>query len=62
MGDESWLGYGSQIMLGVTIGKHCVIAAGTIVTKDIPDYSIAVGMPAKIIKQYNFETSKWEKN
>ena len=49
-------------MLGVTIGKHCVIAAGTIVTKDIPDYSIAAGMPAKIIKQYNFETSKWEKN
>lgn len=62
IGDESWLGYGSQIMPGVTIGKHCVIAAGAIVTKDIPDYSIAAGMPAKIIKQYNFETSKWEKN
>ena len=43
------------------MGKKCVIGAGSIVTKDIPDFSIAVGNPAKVIKKYNFETHKWEK-
>ena len=46
---------------GVKIGKKCVIGAGSIVTKSIPDFSIAVGNPAKIIKEYNFDTHEWEK-
>lgn len=58
---QSWLGFGVQVMPGVTIGRHCVIAAGSVVTKDIPDYCVAAGNPAKIIKKYNPETSKWEK-
>lgn len=58
---QSWLGFGVQVMPGVTIGRHCVIAAGSVVTKDIPDYCVAAGAPAKIIKKYNPETSKWEK-
>jgi acetyltransferase-like isoleucine patch superfamily enzyme len=57
---HTWLGYGSQIMPGVTIGRHCVIAAGSIVTKDIPDYCVAAGVPAKVIKRYNHDTQKWE--
>ena len=57
----SWLGYGCQIMPNVTVGKHCVVGAGAIVTRDIPNYSVVVGMPARIIKKYNFETSQWEK-
>lgn len=57
----SWLGYGCQIMPNVTVGKHCVVAAGSIVTRDIPDYSVVAGIPARIIKKYNFETSQWEK-
>lgn len=61
IGAETWLGYGVQVMPNVHIGKHCVIAAGSIVTKDIPDYCVAAGIPAKIIKKYNFETSEWEK-
>ena len=61
IGRETWLGYGVQVMPNVRIGRHCVIAAGSIVTKNIPDYSVAVGIPAKVIKKYNFETSQWEK-
>lgn len=61
IGQQAWLGFGVQVMPGVSIGKHCVIAAGSIVTKDIPDYSVAIGSPAKVIKKYNFETQKWER-
>lgn len=61
IGKETWLGYGTQIMPNVKIGKHCIVAAGSIVTKDIPDYSVVAGIPAKIIKKYNFKTLKWEK-
>jgi acetyltransferase-like isoleucine patch superfamily enzyme len=49
------------ITAGVTIGKHSVIGAGSVVTRDIPPYSVAVGNPAKVIKQYNFTTQTWEK-
>lgn len=61
IGADSWLGYGVQVMPNVRIGRHCVVAAGSVVTKDIPDYSVAAGIPAKIKKKYNFETSQWEK-
>ena len=61
IGNNVWIGGGAIIMPGVTIGRHCVIAAGSVVTKDIPDYCVAAGAPAKIIKKYNPETSKWEK-
>lgn len=59
--DNSWIGANVVVLAGVTIGKHAIVAAGSIVTKDIPPFSIAAGNPARIIKQYNFETSKWEK-
>lgn len=51
IGDDCWVGGGSFIMPGVKIGKNCVIGAGSVVTKDIPDGSIAVGNPAKVIKK-----------
>ncbi|MBD3338144.1 MAG: acyltransferase [Candidatus Lokiarchaeota archaeon] len=60
IGDETWIGE-NVCIIGANIGKHCVIGANSVVTKDIPDYSIAVGVPAKIIKKYNFKTGKWEK-
>lgn len=56
---HSWLGCGVQVMPGVTIGKHCVIGAGSIVTHDIPDYCVAAGIPAKIIKKYDHNTQEW---
>lgn len=59
--DEVWIGSNAVITAGVTIGKHSVVAAGSVVTKNVPAYSIAVGNPARIIKRYNFETNNWEK-
>lgn len=61
VGEGTWIGEKVSILSGVTIGKKCVIGAGSIVTKDIPDFSIAVGSPAKVIKKYNFNTHEWEK-
>jgi acetyltransferase-like isoleucine patch superfamily enzyme len=59
--DEVWIGANSVIVAGVVIGKHSVIAAGSVVTKDVPPYSVAVGNPAHIIKQYNPQTGIWER-
>jgi acetyltransferase-like isoleucine patch superfamily enzyme len=58
--DDVWVGANSVITAGVTIGKHAVIGAGSVVTKDIPPFSVAVGNPARVIKKYNFETNSWE--
>jgi maltose O-acetyltransferase len=51
IGDDVWVGGGAVICPGVTIGDRCVIAAGAVVTKDIPDGVLAGGNPAKIIKR-----------
>lgn len=60
IGEGSWLGENVSI-LGAKIGKHCVIGANSYVNSDIPDFTVAVGTPAKVIKKYNFETKRWEK-
>ena len=52
--DDVWIGYGTTIMSGVHIGQGAVIAAGAVVTKDVPPYAIVGGVPAKVIK-YRFE-------
>lgn len=59
--DDCWIGANVVITAGVNIGKHCVIAAGSVVTKDVPEYSIVAGNPARVIKQYNFVNAAWEK-
>lgn len=48
--DDVWLGYGSQIMPGITIGRGAVVGAGSVVTKDVEDYAVVGGVPARIIK------------
>lgn len=58
IGEGSWLGEHVCVM-GANIGKHCVIGANSVVTKDIPAYSIAVGSPARVIKRYDFERNAW---
>ena len=60
IGDGSWLGYGAVVLPGVTIGKHCVIGANSVVTSDIPDFSVAVGVPARVIRRYD-ATAGWIK-
>lgn len=49
--DDCWIAANSVILAGVTIGKGSVVAAGSVVTRDVPPYSIAAGVPAEIIKQ-----------
>lgn len=60
IGEGSWLGE-NVCVLGASVGKHCVIGANSVVTHNIPDYCVAVGSPAIIIKRYNFESQLWEK-
>lgn len=59
--DDVWIGSNCVITAGVTIGKHSVIGAGSVVTKDIPEYCVALGNPARVIKKYNFETGNWDR-
>lgn len=61
IGEDSWLGFSCEILSGVNIGKHCVVAARAVVTKDVPDYCVVAGNPAKIIKKYNTISKKWER-
>lgn len=59
IGEGSWIGE-HVCIIGASIGKHCVIGANSVVTHDIPDYSVVVGAPARIIKKYNIEKHIWE--
>ena len=52
IGDGSWIGYGSVVLPGASIGDHVVIGANSVVTGEIPSYSVAVGSPAKVIRRY----------
>jgi len=61
IGDEVWLGEKVCILPGVSIGKRSIIAAGSVVTKSVPAYSIAAGNPARVIKKWNFETKSWDR-
>jgi acetyltransferase-like isoleucine patch superfamily enzyme len=60
IGDGTWLGE-NVCVLGAQIGKQCVIGANSVVNSDIPDYTIAVGAPARIIKRYSFDKQAWLK-
>ena len=59
--EDCWIGTNVCIVGNVTIGRHCVIGANSFVNQSIPDFSIAVGNPAKVVKKYNFITKLWEK-
>lgn len=60
IGEGSWLGE-NVCVCGAKIGKHCVIGANSVVTSDIPDYCVAVGSPAKVVKKYDHEKVEWIK-
>lgn len=59
--EGSWIGNGARIVGSVTIGKNAVVGANAYVDKDVPDFSVVAGVPAKIIKRYNSTLGKWEK-
>lgn len=59
--DECWLGFNCEILSGVHIGKHSIVAARAVVTHDVPPYSIVAGNPAKVVKQYDFQNQIWVK-
>jgi acetyltransferase-like isoleucine patch superfamily enzyme len=52
IGDGSWLGYGTAVLPGSMIGRHVVVGANSVVTGDLPDFSVAVGIPARVVRHY----------
>jgi acetyltransferase-like isoleucine patch superfamily enzyme len=60
LGDGCWLGE-NVCVIGASVGKNSVVGANAVVTKDIPDYCVAVGSPAKIIKRFNPSQGIWQK-
>lgn len=60
IGRGCWIGENVIITPGVTLGDRCIVAAGAVVTKSFPPYSMVGGVPAQIIKIYNHEKHKWE--
>lgn len=61
IGRHTWLGQNVVVLPGVTIGEHCVIGANSVVRDSIPDFSVAVGAPASVVRQFNRDTGQWEK-
>lgn len=58
IGDNAWIGE-NVCIIGASVGKHSVVGANAVVTRDIPDYSVAVGCPAKVVKRYDKEVGQW---
>ena len=58
IGRGTWLGENTCV-IGVTIGRNCVIGANTVVTRDVPDYSVVVGAPGRVIRQYDHQQKRW---
>jgi acetyltransferase-like isoleucine patch superfamily enzyme len=56
-----WIGAGAIITAGVTIGKNAVVGAGSVVTKNVPPFSVVVGNPARVVKQYDASNKNWQK-
>jgi len=62
IGEGSWIGHGAAILCSrgeLTIGRHCVVSANSVVMRSLPDYSVAFGIPATIIRQYDPERRAW---
>lgn len=60
IGDGSFLGIGVVVLPNVKIGRYCIVGANSVVSRDIPDFSVAAGVPAKVLKRYNAGRRAWE--
>ena len=58
IGEGAWIGENVSI-IGASVGKNSVIGANSVVTRDIPDYSVAIGAPAVVIRQFDMQLQKW---
>ena len=61
IGDGTWIGMNATVLAGSKLGKHCIVAAHSVVKGEFPDYCVLGGTPAHIIKQYNPDSGIWEK-
>lgn len=59
IGDGAFLGYGCVVLPNVRIGTHAVIGANSVVVSDVPDYSVAAGVPAVVLKRYDWKERRW---
>lgn len=57
--EGAWLGE-NVCVIGASVGKNSVVAANSVVTKDVPDYTVVAGAPARVIKKFNFDSQSWE--
>lgn len=59
--DEAWIGGNVVVLAGISIGKHAVVAAGSVVTRDVEPFTLVAGNPARVIKRRNVYTNNWER-
>ena len=59
IGDGSFIGTGACVFSNVTLGKHVIVGANAVVTKDVPAFCVVVGAPARILRHYDFEQQSW---
>lgn len=57
----AWLAFGCHILSGVTVGENSVVAANSVVTKDVPAYTVVAGNPARIVSQFDFDSHEWKR-
>ncbi|RFU46011.1 acyltransferase [Paraburkholderia sp. DHOC27] len=62
IGEGSFIGFNAMILPNVVIGRHCVVGAHAVVTRDVPDYCVVAGNPARLIKRYSWQTKTWERS
>jgi len=61
VGENCFIGYGAVIQAGTILGKHCVVGANAVVRGHFKEYSVIVGVPAKVVKRYDVEKKEWRK-
>lgn len=61
IGDNTWFGANVTVLPGVTVGKNCVVGAGSLVTRDVPDNSLVLGSPGRVVRKLEDNEDRWER-